>query len=155
MTKKCSACLEFLPISTFHKNASSKDGLQYYCKPCDRLKLKAYRQSLSAEERSSRNKSSNLRTAYGMSVSERDGMVAAQQGLCAICSTDLAQTAKGPCVDHNHDTGKVRGILCSPCNAALGLMGDNPLILQAAIGYLHDRGNYARETPEGNAQAAA
>jgi predicted dehydrogenase len=67
-------------------------------------------------------------------------MLAAQGGICVICKGDKPHVSrKGPwrwCVDHDHATGHVRGILCHACNSALGLFGEDPQRLSAAIVYL-------------------
>jgi hypothetical protein len=62
-----------------------------------------------------------------MSVADLDAMLLAQHGVCAIC-----QTAPAIHVDHDHQTDKVRGLLCFRCNAALGQLGDDPLVLRRA-----------------------
>ena len=59
---------------------------------------------------------------------------------CEICGVELQHYQKGgACIDHCHTTGKVRGILCSSCNKALGHFYDNPATLQQAILYLEER----------------
>lgn len=58
-------------------------------------------------------------------------MLAGQDGRCAIC-----RTAEAVHVDHDHTTGQVRGMLCFPCNAALGQLGDRPEVLRRALSYL-------------------
>jgi hypothetical protein len=58
-------------------------------------------------------------------------MLAAQHGVCAIC-----QTAQAIHVDHDHRTGQIRGLLCLRCNAALGQLADDPLVLRRAARYL-------------------
>ena len=73
-----------------------------------------------------------------MSVADLDAMLDAQDGVCAIC-----QTAPAAHVDHDHETGKVRGMLCFRCNAALGQLGDDPLVVRRAARYL-ERGGSAR-----------
>jgi len=75
--------------------------------------------------------------AYGLSDVAIARMFASQDGRCAICQKDLdlLQTRKW-CIDHNHDTGTVRGILCYGCNVALGQFGDSPATLVKAIKYL-------------------
>jgi Recombination endonuclease VII len=75
-----------------------------------------------------------LRT-YGLTVEDFDRRLADQHGRCAICGTDEPGT-KGWCVDHDHESGAVRGLLCSPCNLAIGYMGDDPERLKAAATYL-------------------
>ncbi len=78
------------------------------------------------------------RVNYGLSPAEHDRMLADQNRRCAICWTDDPKTARVDTwiVDHNHITGQVRGLLCSPCNRALGMFQDNPDVLAAAIAYL-------------------
>lgn len=71
---------------------------------------------------------------YGLTQVELDVLLA-QNSVCAICHTDN-WTKKGPQVDHDHLTGAVRGVLCARCNAALGLLGDDPARLRSAIAYL-------------------
>lgn len=72
--------------------------------------------------------------AYGLTKQELD-MLLAQHEQCAICHTDQ-WTAKGPQVDHDHATGRVRGVLCSNCNQGLGRFKDDPALLRVAIRYL-------------------
>jgi hypothetical protein len=63
-------------------------------------------------------------------------MIETQGGLCAICEGPLER----PHVDHDHTTGKVRGILCFNCNAGLGKFQDNVAVMAAAVEYLRKRG---------------
>jgi len=74
--------------------------------------------------KSNQNRVRQLKCRYGMSVEEYDAMAAEQEGLCAICLASEAQPGTGSRlhVDHNHTTGKVRGLLCSRCNKALGFV---------------------------------
>lgn len=74
-----------------------------------------------------------LRHRYGMTGDEYDRMLAAQGGGCAICGGSQERALP---VDHDHETGRVRGILCSSCNRMLGDAKDNISVLQAAIRYL-------------------
>lgn len=70
---------------------------------------------------------------YGLTEDEFLFMETAQQGLCRVCQ----EFAGGDLhIDHNHETGEVRGLLCSNCNTAIGLMHENPKILFRAIQYL-------------------
>lgn len=83
----------------------------------------------------------NLRR-YGITLEEYERMLVAQEGVCAACGqpekTVHAKTGNpnSLAVDHDHETGKVRGLLCSPCNRALGLIGDSLERAQALVRYL-------------------
>jgi hypothetical protein len=76
-----------------------------------------------------------LKQVYGLSLQDYNAMVAQQGGVCRICKT---KPARPLFVDHCHASGKVRGLLCHPCNAALGFMRDDPVIAAAATDYLRD-----------------
>jgi len=70
-----------------------------------------------------------------MSEADFQAMLLAQGGTCAICSaSDWGK--RGPMVDHDHLTGRVRGILCGRCNTALGMLKDSAGLLRSAIWYL-------------------
>jgi hypothetical protein len=74
-----------------------------------------------------------LRQKYGLEWAEYQRLLAMQNGKCAICQQAFSKT---PCVDHDHTTGEVRGLLCKDCNISLGLMQDNPTRLRAGADYL-------------------
>ena len=78
---------------------------------------------------------SGLIRRYGITLAERDQMILDQNGGCALCGKNLNELSKIN-VDHDHDTGKIRGILCSSCNMGLGLLGDNLEALKKATDYL-------------------
>ena len=113
--KRCAACSEIKPLSEFHRARSQSGGYNCYCKTC--------RKAMGAE--------SHLRRSYGMTNAEFQAMVDAQGGLCAICVERPAVH-----VDHDHKTGQVRGVLCFPCNAALGQFRDRTDLLARAASYL-------------------
>ena len=76
-----------------------------------------------------------LQQNYGISAAEFDALLAAQGGRCAICGTDPAG-GKVWHVDHDHESGAVRGILCLGCNVGVGHFKDDPTLLRAAAHYL-------------------
>lgn len=71
---------------------------------------------------------------YGLTSREYENLLSEQGGACMICATPFGK--KRPHIDHSHETGKIRGLLCSSCNLALGLFKDDVLRLGAAIRYL-------------------
>lgn len=82
----------------------------------------------------------HLKTTFGMSMKEYDALEDAQEGKCAICGTDDTAPWDWFCVDHDHATGAVRGLLCRACNTCIGQAKDNPEILRRAIRYLEETG---------------
>lgn len=81
-----------------------------------------------------------LRRTYGIDIDDYEMMLARQNGTCAICLTDCNRsTTKRLCVDRDHDTGTVRGLLCFQCNVGLGKFKDDPALLQAAIQYIGEK----------------
>lgn len=78
-----------------------------------------------------------LQRRYGLTSNEFDALAEKQGGKCAICAgVEQVQRKRRLSVDHDHDTGEVRGLLCSRCNSALGLFQDRLDILEAAAAYL-------------------
>lgn len=106
--------------------------------PAYRAKLQADRRAFHArhpEKGRQYARAYSFRKRFGITVEEYDAMVAAQGGRCAICRGENTRGVRLP-VDHNHKTGKVRGLLCERCNLALGQFGDDPQLLERAIAYL-------------------
>lgn len=87
------------------------------------------------ERRHTSDRRSYLQRAYGLTIEQYDAMLAAQQGVCAICLK--APRERYLTVDHNHATGEVRALLCRHCNAGLGLYDESPELLQRAAAYLN------------------
>lgn len=85
-------------------------------------------------------KDADLRKNYGVTLEWYKAKHAEQNGVCAICEREETAVIHGRnislAVDHCHDTGKVRGLLCRSCNNAIGAFGHNPDLLFAAIAYL-------------------
>jgi len=97
-------------------------------------RLKAYRREYERKNRElhlKKQRDRTLRRKYGLSYLEVTRMKQEQNGLCAICLVSPATH-----IDHCHETGKIRGMLCNNCNAGLGFLKDNVSNLQNAINYL-------------------
>ena len=73
---------------------------------------------------------------YGISIDEFESLWNRQNGVCAICGISLKEIKYR--IDHDHNTGKVRGLLCISCNTGVGLFKDSPVILTGAVRYLED-----------------
>ena len=75
---------------------------------------------------------------YGITLKEYEILLAKQNNGCAICTASTGSNGKRLSVDHNHQTGEVRGLLCDDCNIGLGKFKDNSSLLANAINYLKD-----------------
>ena len=76
-----------------------------------------------------------LKYTYGITLEDFNEMLKKQKGKCAICGTKEPR-GRGFCVDHCHNTGKIRGILCHGCNTGIGSLRDSTELLRKAINYL-------------------
>lgn len=83
-------------------------------------------------------KSQVLKYKYGITLEDYNFMYNQQDGCCKICHTHQSDLTISLCVDHCHETKKIRGLLCHACNIILGNAKDNPSILETAILYLRD-----------------
>lgn len=91
------------------------------------------------EQRRAYNKRYKLRQKYGLTVSDWEALFAQQQYRCAGCKSVLPHNKRGWATDHDHATGKIRGILCSPCNSALGYARDDVNRLLGLVAYLREQ----------------
>ena len=83
----------------------------------------------------------HLMRSYGMTLEDFHAMWVKQSGLCGICSCILeAGTVNGVHIDHDHDTMKVRGLLCAKCNRGLGQFSDSAEKLESAAEYIRNKG---------------
>ncbi|QBP33246.1 endonuclease VII [Gordonia phage BrutonGaster] len=108
---RCIRCGEFKSTDLFNAHKSRRNGIDNKCRECD------------ADRK--------LRERYGISLAEYKDLLDEQDGKCAICHT-VAKLH----VDHCHVTGKKRGLLCSQCNTAIGLLKEDLNLLSRAAEYL-------------------
>jgi hypothetical protein len=133
--KQCRCCLEVKPIDRFRKNSPSKNGVRYYtniCKPCDnrnRNLRRAGKPKMKAKLQRSR-----VKYKYGLTMDEINQMIENQGNKCKICDNIFEKLV----IDHDHKSGKVRGMLCAGCNSGLGFFKDNIENFKSAIKYLED-----------------
>lgn len=105
-----------------------------------RENAKRWRQNWTPEQRDlylGRQRERTFKQRYGLTLADYKDMLVKQGGHCVLCSRTPEQERYGRLnVDHCHETGRVRGLLCTPCNHALGMLGDNVAGLQKAVEYL-------------------
>jgi len=131
MEKKCLRCYKTKEFSEFNKANKRKDGRREACRECE----KEYRLS---EEVQTRRYERDLKNKYGLSIDNYNKMFEQQEGRCGICKRHQTELIKKLVVDHCHDTGKVRGLLCDKCNRGVGFLGDNLEGIKSAVNYLEE-----------------
>lgn len=152
LTKICKKCDESKPIEEFHRAPQNKDGRSGSCKTCDNVLKRAWKTANRKRhnENGRRWRESDperyreykrrylLQSNYGITPKEYDEMLAAQDGVCACCRTsDPGGGRSNFCVDHCHETGRIRGVLCNTCNTAIGMLGDTVESIDRVAAYMH------------------
>lgn len=122
--KVCPDCQELKPVEEFPRTRATSSGLHPYCKPCHTLRCARQRKMSGPGDY-------HRKYRYGLEPDEYQAMLEEQYGLCAICQKKPAEH-----VDHDHESGAVRGLLCFNCNGGLGQFRDRVDILKKAIAYL-------------------
>lgn len=141
MNKQCTRCKEIKALTCFSK-AGRGNALRSNCKTCDANQYKKWK-SKNRKKYLDSTTNSGLKLRYGIGLEEYKKLLAGQGDCCKICKS----TAPGRkdvnrfAVDHCHTTGKVRGLLCSKCNTAIGLLNENPLLFDEAKKYLQEHFN--------------
>ncbi len=134
ITKICSVCSLNKSSEDFYKHKKSKDGLQSYCKVCSNKKIQEYKEK--NPDKIQKIKAKHMRKRrYGIEEEAYQQLLQNQNGKCAICNLACV-SGRNLAVDHNHQSGVVRGLLCSNCNTSLGGFQDNKELLYKAIKYL-------------------
>ena len=128
--KVCTKCGLEQPIDNYYeiKKTGKRHGS---CKTCFKKRARDSAERLGRRHR----KDIELRHHYGIGMDDYDAMMERQGGKCVCGSTIGRPNATALHVDHCHDTGHVRGLLCNKCNRALGLVGD-PELLRGLADYL-------------------
>lgn len=141
-TKICSRCKIDKSIEEFYIKDSISGKRKSWCKECQAKYIQEYKAREGEVLRDKWRKASRKYTTedkrrnktlrqYGLTEEDYNRMYDEQEGKCGICgkSTTLV-------VDHNHDTGEVRRLLCNKCNVGLGCFNDNLLLLQRTVDYI-------------------
>jgi hypothetical protein len=120
----CRNCGINKPLGEFHRAHKGLYGRKAICSTCTGAKRTDRRRH-------------QLKSKYGITPADYERLLEQQGGCCAICgSHDSYGKTNRLAVDHDHETGEVRALLCNKCNPAIGLMDDDPERLEAAASYL-------------------
>jgi hypothetical protein len=140
--RKCKYCGK---TTNLVKDKTQPDGVRLICNGCfyikyqkdnDKVKLyvKNYRQT---SRRKELNKSYNLKYNYGINSHKYEELLIKQDYRCAVCGIHQNDLDRSLSVDHNHNTGEVRSLLCINCNMALGGLKDSPVLVQRLLDYIN------------------
>lgn len=133
----CTGCSGDKPESDYYVR-NTKGDLRSDCKACVSVKaakrFKGNKRTREAVAKASRKH--YYMKLYGLTEEDVAAMYEEQCGLCALCILPM----KKMCVDHCHDTGKVRGLLCGSCNTGLGMFKDNTEVMKRGIAYVKSCG---------------
>lgn len=140
--KNCPRCHTMKTRGDFPRDKSRPDGRYSWCKPCNaanvrsRYDREAQRVWQAGYRNTERGKLSanaaRIKHLYGLTPEQVEAMTIVQAGACAICG----RTDQKLHIDHCHDRGTVRGLLCVGCNHGIGHLGDDPDRMLAAAAYL-------------------
>ena len=166
--KECISCKKVLSINSFHKDKSRKSGLREKCKTCRckfpegnlETKCLACNDSFIITNQNAKAQKycsltcQKMHIRYGISEYQLEDMLIESDYKCMICGNEETNIDKRTgkayalSVDHCHETGNIRGVLCTCCNNALGQFKDNIEYLQNAVQYLQK----SKECPRFNAK---
>ncbi len=164
VTRSCSKCGEEKPIEAFGLSKMHKNGRRSECRDCVNARHRqrynsdpAVRQRILANTRKSSSanpevwKRRYLMRVYNITLEEYNAVLERQGGVCAICGREeeiknpAAKKQSSLAVDHCHETGKIRGLLCFKCNTGIGALGDTVESLEKALAYLRSDILYSQD----------
>lgn len=136
--KRCSKCREVKAASAFSRDATRRDGLRQHCRACRATKDATYH-AANRDKLAARMRANNMRRA-GADVGDVREIHPPVSHTCDICGADAPGGPGSWHLDHDHETGKLRGWLCSKCNIGLGHLKDSPVNAAAILVYLAAHG---------------
>ena len=133
-TRICNKCETERSIEEFDRHKQSLEGRRRDCKNCrNELRRARYHKGKGEKYWEDKKKDDRYKFRYGISLEQYNEMYEKQGGVCAVCKEE---SNKKLCVDHDHNTGQVRALVCDRCNRAMGAANDDPTILKLCAEYL-------------------
>lgn len=130
----CSICKLWKDVKLYSPDRRRPGALLRRCRPCQVEAVKTSREKNGSWP--AWQNGMYLRK-YGITLDQYDEMAEEQDHKCALCGMpETTSNKERLCIDHDHDTGRVRRLLCSNCNRALGLLRDDSVLLRAAAAYI-------------------
>lgn len=154
----CTICSIIKPMDNFYRDKTKPFGYHQNCKQCQAKRVKAKRKQdmvwrqkqcerskkwrLENPERNYRSvRNATLKIKYGITFDQYVEMFNKQGCQCAVCGEKESKGYGKMAVDHDHITGKIRGILCQPCNTSIGKMQENPVLIRKLAEYIEKNGD--------------
>jgi len=142
--KYCPKCQIPKEFEKFSKNKASRDGLASHCLNCNKILVNIYDNDPKIKKQKHikyinnrcRLRNNHLKRRFGLTLSEYRQKLINQNYRCAICGLTQIENGKDLAVDHNHNTGQVRDLLCGRCNAAVGFVKENVDIAEKLVYYI-------------------
>lgn len=144
ITKKCTKCRIDKPLDDFCRDNRRTDGKRSDCRECERKQAATWRKKHPDDKAHQSRKwylskgkwkswANAVKYKYGITLVEYESALKKQDSTCAICGKGQFKALH---IDHDHESGKIRGLLCKQCNIGLGMFKDNTEVLASAIRYL-------------------
>lgn len=130
------------------KGRTAKYNKLNKCRKCMNEYHKLARKKVPKEIRQKKRRERMLKEKYDISSEEFDILLTKQNNSCSICKKKYNDGEKAFCVDHNHKSGRIRGVLCHNCNVAIGNLEDNIINILNAANYLIENGDYSKNYNE-------
>lgn len=132
--RTCAHCNVSKPPTEYYRDSKASDRLRWICKPCHSTNMRKWWQN-----NQGRRRGYTLKRLHQITLDHYESLLRQQHGVCAICRKPPSRSNMTEMVldvDHDHKSGKIRGLLCRSCNGGLGLFKDSPHLMLAAIDYL-------------------
>lgn len=132
MSKECTKCGVKKPLRDYYNRKIAADGKNSHCKECEHKEIYQWRKD-NPDKQAEIMRRANLRRAYGITPEQYEELLEHQKGCCAICDRHESMFKRRMAVDHNHLTGRIRGLLCTYCNhRIIGRHKDGALLRRMA-----------------------
>jgi hypothetical protein len=134
--KTCTKCGIEKSLDDFHKAKQARDGRRSRCKDCCIASRREYVAANLEHVRSYARQYQRARKGVQITPEQAELMAAEQGHACAMCKRPEAELGRRLHLDHDHETGQIRELLCGSCNRGLGYLQDNPDLLRGGADYI-------------------
>lgn len=138
LSRTCFNCKVTWPLTAHHFYRSNSRYFQRECKGCNKKRRAIWWKGQGGKLS---NANTKLKARFGITLDQYNRLVAEQENKCWICGSHHSWNGHRLAVDHDHKSGRIRGLLCKACNVGLGNFQDRPELLERAAQYLKEKQN--------------